>query len=380
MSISFVNAGSNSKVSSGNISSLSLPPAWTPGDIFICAIASKDNVNATMPSGWTAIDAGTNNGTSLRTTTFYKIAASGDTNPSITHLNGSYIEATIVAYRGVDNTNPIDTFGLITVNPSSTTVNANSITTLTDESLVIFTCSISSKSTFSNHSGAPTPTKRTDFPNYTNHPSTFIADFTMGRAGSTDNRTATATSAGVSNCCMCSLKPATATIICITDPTGASIYIDGVLKQILTSGPITVTTGSHTVTFSKAGYNPYTTTVTVTANQVINICAILVQVANITDQGIVICTTTDIASCPTTPIICPTSVNPLEYINFVTIINSTIQKTVTIRFTYTLGETTYHDDITVNLPIGNSAVYAWTTNRRYDVNMIITLVDVSLIS
>lgn len=380
MSISFVKVGGNSRANSGNLSSLPLPSGWTAGDIFICTIASRDNVNSTITPGWVAIDTGTNNGSGLRTTTFYRIAVDGDTNPSIVHPNGSYIEATIIAYRGIDNTNPIDALGTTRVNPSSTIVTANSITTLTDTSVVIFTGSISSKSIFSAYSGTPTPTERADVPNYTNYASTFITDFLMSPAGGTGNRTAVATSAGVSNGLMFALRPTTATIICITDPTDAYIYIDGTLQHVHTSGPISVLIGGHTVTFSKPGYNSYTTTVNVTTNQVINICAILTQIVNIIDSGVVICTTSSIMSCPTIPIACPATINPLDYINFSTTINSSTPKTVTIRFTYTLDDVTYYDDVVVNLLTGNNTTYAWTANRRYWVNMTITLVNVSIIS
>lgn len=173
----------------------------------------------------------------------------------------------------------------------------------------------------------------------------------------------------------------TGTIIFITDPSGADIYVDGVLQSIKTSGSLTVPTGNRTITFSKAGYASYVETVSgLKQNQIIKVAAILGQVANIIDSGIVICTTTSVASCPTTPITCPTTINPLDYINLVVTINSTTQKTVTVKFTYTLDSTTYYDNVTANLSIGINTVYAWSTNRRYDVNNTITLIDVSLIS
>jgi hypothetical protein len=173
----------------------------------------------------------------------------------------------------------------------------------------------------------------------------------------------------------------TGTIIFITDPSGADIYIDNVLQPVKTSTSLIVPTGNRTITFSKAGYASYVETVSgLKKNQIIKVCAILGQIANIIDSGIVICTTTGIASCPTTPIVCPATINPLDYINLVVTTSSTTQKTVTIRFTYTLGSTTYYDNVTKNLSIGTNIVYAWSTNRRYDANTIVTLIDVSIIS
>lgn len=173
----------------------------------------------------------------------------------------------------------------------------------------------------------------------------------------------------------------TGTIIFITDPSGADIYIDNVLQSVKTSTSLIVPTGNRTITFSKAGYTSYNETVSgLKKNQIIKVCAILGQIANITDSGIAVCTTAIIASCPTTPIVCPATINPLDYINLVATINSTTQKTVTVRFTYTLGSTTYHDNVTANISIGTNTIYAWSINRRYDVNTIVTLIDVSLIS
>ena len=173
---------------------------------------------------------------------------------------------------------------------------------------------------------------------------------------------------------------ATGTIIFITDPSGADIYIDNVLQPVKTSTSLIVPTGNRTITFSKAGYASYVETISgLKQNQTIKVAAILGQITNIIDSGIVICTTTGIASCPTTPIICPATINPLDYINLIASINSTTQKTVTLRFTYTLGNTTYYDNVTANLSKGTNTVYAWSTNRRYDVNTTVTLVDVSII-
>jgi hypothetical protein len=174
---------------------------------------------------------------------------------------------------------------------------------------------------------------------------------------------------------------ATGTVIFITDPSGADIYIDGILQSVKTSTSLAVATGNRTITFSKAGYASYVETISgLKQNQIIKVAAILGQIANITNNGIVICTTTSIASCPTTPITCPATINPLDYINLAATINSTTRRTVTVRFTYTIGDTTYYDNVTANLSIGTNTIYAWSTNRRYDVNTILTLVDVSIIS
>ena len=382
MTISFVSAGGTARATNGSITP-ALPTGWQANDIFISVIASKDNVNSTMPSGWIAIDTGTNNGTGLRTATFYKIAAPGDTNPTITHILASYIEATILAYRGVDTTNPLDVIGTVRVNPSSTTVTANSITTLTDTAWAIFTGSTSSRSTFSTYSGIPTPTERLDTPNVANYPSTFVADFIVSPVGSTGNRTCTATTTGVNNGLIFALRPATATIIFITDPSNANIYINGVLQSINTSTSIDVLTGNYTIIFYKAGYNSYTETVTgLGINQIVKVSTILTQTVFTIDQGIVFCTGSSYTTCPaSTTATCPISITPLDYVNFLAIFNNISGSpiTLTVRFIYSLNGIVYNADVPAILPIGTSRVYTFTTNQTYGPNTIVSLDNVILI-
>jgi hypothetical protein len=401
MTISFVSVGPTARALNGNITP-TLPSGVQTDDIFICVIASLDNVVSTMPSGWIAINAGTNNGTGFRTTSFYKIAKSSDKNPLVTHIGGSYIGASIVAYRGVDTTNPLYVVGTISTNPFSTIVTANSIITAVN-TLVIFTGSISSSSTFSNYTGTSTPIERVDTgrgesegetpiygTGYTttrtfvtlqqNPPSTFLTDYTVNSAGSTGNMTATATTAGVSNGLIIALKPSqTGNITAITDPSGANIYIDGILQSQQTSTTIAVVpVGSHTITFTEAGYAPYTQTINVTNGQTTNVCAILQQIATITSYGIVICTSSDISTCPITPLECPISASPSNYINFITTFNSTATISLTVNFTYTLDSTVYTQSVPVTLLTGTNAVYAFPTNVQYSPNTIISLTGISL--
>ena len=377
MTISYVSAGNTIRANNGNINA-DLPLGSIAGDIFICAITSLDNVNSTMPSGWIVIYPGTNNGTGLRTTVYYKIAAAGDTDPQVTHNGGSRIVATMVSYRGVDPTNPLDVTGITRVNTSSTTVTATSITTISNNDLVIFAGCIASNSTFSSYSGTPTPTERVDTQT-SNYPSIFVTDFAMTSAGSTGNRTAIATNASVNNGLMFALRPSTATIICITDPSGAYIYIDGVLQPSLTSGSISVQIGTHTVIFSKAGYYSYTENVTLTPNQIVKISAILVPMVNITAQGIVICTSSNIATCPTSPIDCATQIIPSSYVNFIAVLNSASSTTLTVRFFYSVNGVSNYRDAYVTIPIGTSTVYAFPTNQQYSPDTILSLDDVSLV-
>lgn len=388
MVISFVSAGNTARSPNGNVTP-GLPSGWTANDIFICIIISHDNINSTMPAGWIAIDDGTNNGTGeehegsiMRTSVFYRRAITGDTNPLVTHPNGDNIVASISAYRGVITSgSPLDVVGTATVNSHSTTVRANSITTLTNGACVIFTGGIDSRSQFSSFSGTPTPIERVDTPNQEGYPSEFLTDFLLNTAGPTGNRTCIATSEGYNNGLMFALKPIpiTSTIILITDPSDANIYIDGILQVTNTSSSFLIQAGNHTVTFTKAGYMSYTQTFTVIANQTITIAAILQPISNIIDYGIVICTTSVISSCPISPILCPIQITPLNYVNFITTISSTQIMTITIRFLYSINDIPNYTDVTRTLAIGTNIIYAFPTNVRYSPNDIVSLDSIVLI-
>ncbi len=174
------------------------------------------------------------------------------------------------------------------------------------------------------------------------------------------------------------LQP-TVTIICITDPSGANIYIDGVLQPITTSGPVTVYPGNHVVTFAKAGYTTYSQTVSgLKPGHTVNVCAILGNIANITSYGIVICTYSSTSSCPTIPLSCPILASPLNYVNFITIISSSASISLTVNFTYTLDSTTYIASVYVNLLSGINVVYAFPANIQYVPNTIMSLIGVTL--
>ena len=383
MAISFVSAGSTARASSGNVTP-GLPSGWAVNDIFICIIISRDNVNSTMPIGWTAINPGTNNLDIIRTTVFYRRAVAGDLNPLVTHSNGNDIVASISAYRGVITSgNPLDVVGTTSVNSESSTIRANSITTLTNGAMVIFTGGIDTRSHFSSFSGTPTPIERVDTPYQSGYPSEFLADFLMNTAGPTGNRTCIATNADVNNGLMFALRPipiaGPSTIVFITDPSDANIYVDGVLQITNTSSSFTISAGDHTVTFTKAGYMSNTQTFTAMAGQTITVGAILQPFSNIIDIGIVICTESTISSCPITPISCPFEVTPLDYMNFIAVIDSTQITTVTMRFLYYVNDVANYTDVTTSLIVGTNVIYAFPINETYSPNDVVSLYSVTLI-
>ncbi len=67
----------------------------------------------------------------------------------------------------------------------------------------------------------------------------------------------------------------TGSIYATSVPSGASFYVDNVLKGTTPLNVTNVTAGSRSVKFTKSGYQNYTTTATVTAGQITQVNAIL---------------------------------------------------------------------------------------------------------
>ncbi|MCG2584554.1 DUF6701 domain-containing protein [Massilia sp. TS11] len=102
-SITFVGAGT-AVSGTGNVSPTL--PAYSAGDFLFCMVESHDNNTHTMPAGWTQIYSRTR--TAHRASAFYRIAQAGDTTPTVTHPSGDSIIARCFAFRGVDQTTPLD--------------------------------------------------------------------------------------------------------------------------------------------------------------------------------------------------------------------------------------------------------------------------------
>jgi hypothetical protein len=206
--ITFQAAGANAAATSGNITP-ALPAAWAANDIWICLINSLDNVNSTMPAGWTAIDTGTNNGAALRTTVYWRRAVTGDTAPLITHTGGGYITASIVGYRGCIATgSPFDVNQPVNVKGTTSTVNdfGAGMTTNSNNDMIVLLSGASGQATSATYTGTPTPTERVDLPNTAGYGKLIIADFTLATAGATGARTSTLTVSRLNNGYQLSLK------------------------------------------------------------------------------------------------------------------------------------------------------------------------------
>lgn len=189
--MAFHAAGAVATASSGNVTP-ALPASWAADDIHLCSITSFDNVAATMPAGWNAIDSGTNNGASLRTALFWRRAVGGDTDPVVTHTAGAAISAVIRGYRGrITSGDPQDATAIKSVNtPATATLTFGDITTVTDNCDIDLSGGIRNASGqfCSSYTGTPTPDERVDSGTQA---AVVVADFVQTPAGSTGTRSCT---------------------------------------------------------------------------------------------------------------------------------------------------------------------------------------------
>jgi len=133
--VTFVGSGGYAGASSGNVVA-PLPPGWQVNDFWLALIESKDNVASTMPAGWTLLSQAGGASGLHQATLYWKRAAAGDTNPTITHPGGGRITAKIVGFRRVDLDQPFDVLHSFTGSAADTTTEAASITTVTQSKLV----------------------------------------------------------------------------------------------------------------------------------------------------------------------------------------------------------------------------------------------------
>jgi hypothetical protein len=147
--ISFVGAGTPA----GGTGSIvpTLPAGWFPDDVFLLFVETDDEAVAT-PSGWTAVGVIPRWGGSTRLTTFWRRAAAGESNPTVSPPSAwNHGFAVILAFRGVKQTgNPWHVLGAATTGTS-----LPGATTTVDNCLVIAAVSTSgSANTFSNWANA----------------------------------------------------------------------------------------------------------------------------------------------------------------------------------------------------------------------------------
>jgi len=163
-----------------------------------------------MPSGWTAWESGTTNGSTLKFSVFWKRATSSESNPIVSHTSGSYIDAVIVAYRGcVTSGDPADVNGATVSTSASTTLNYSTagFNTSVNGDMVVEIGSPQINTTSSSYNGSPTPIERVDGPTAANYHQLIVADFTLTAAGNTGARKSTLAASAINCGKLIALKP-----------------------------------------------------------------------------------------------------------------------------------------------------------------------------
>jgi hypothetical protein len=129
--ISFVAASSANNGTGATSLSVNKPAGVAQGDVMVATLTATGTGSITTPSGWTVVTDATQ-GTALRQITYYKVGGASEGSSYSWGLGTSRsTSAGIVAYRGVNQTAPVDASATATgtsgnaVGPSVTTSAAN---------------------------------------------------------------------------------------------------------------------------------------------------------------------------------------------------------------------------------------------------------------
>lgn len=137
--ITFVAASANAPNATSTTFALTAPAGIVAGDVLLAQIAATggSNITVTAPAGWTLISR-LNSGTALLQGIYYKVASAADSGAIFTWTLSASQKSTggIVAYRGVNNIEPIDAAGG-QVNAASTSVTAPSVTTTSSNAMLV---------------------------------------------------------------------------------------------------------------------------------------------------------------------------------------------------------------------------------------------------
>ncbi len=241
--ITYVNSGAVATAASGNVAP-GYPAGWSGGDLLLCIVESKDNVVASMPAGWTTLSAASS-GAAHRATIFWKIAAAGDnTAPTVTHTAGDSIIARIIGFNGVDNTTPFDVANSFTVSAADLTTEAGAITTVSPNTMLVFTAHMADNHTSIGVPAGSAPWTQAFFSATANGTDSSIAAHYGLRAAAGVQAAVTATRVGAANAishgAQIALRPAVGTLT-IPKPTG-TLTADVMIASVsVTPSTITIT-------------------------------------------------------------------------------------------------------------------------------------------
>jgi hypothetical protein len=182
------------------------PTGLADGDVLVAVSNVDANETITAPAAWTACFAQEQTGTQT-VRAWYLVVPTAASEPATYTFGGTGSVArrtTIVCYSGVDNTTPMDVTALATNNTTaSVTIHANSITTVTNNAVVIWGGTVDS-STFT----ITKPTAVTNRDQATTLYRITMGDLAMPTAGATGNQDGSVSTARANVACLIALRPA----------------------------------------------------------------------------------------------------------------------------------------------------------------------------
>jgi hypothetical protein len=181
--IGFVAASSANNGTGTTSLSVNKPTGVAQGDVMLATLTATGTGSITAPSGWTAITNATQ-GTALRQATYYKVAGASEGSSYSWGLGTSRsTSAGIVAYRGVNQTAPVDASATATATSGNAV--GPSVTTSAASDQVVASASFATATTVTADAST---TERYDVSSGST--TTEAADFAQANAGATTAKTA----------------------------------------------------------------------------------------------------------------------------------------------------------------------------------------------
>lgn len=136
--IGFRAASSGNNTTGATTLSIAMPTGTVAQDVMVAVISARGGtgVVTTAPSGWTQIQTSTS-GTTIRSSIFYKVAASGEAGPYVFSLSVSNKASGVISsYSGVDTQTPVNTTSTQAYS-SGTVLNSPTVTTTVPNTWII---------------------------------------------------------------------------------------------------------------------------------------------------------------------------------------------------------------------------------------------------
>lgn len=135
--VGFVGAGSGAAGSGAAPTAPGMPTAAAAGDLLLYQFATRDAATLTTPGGWNVVHTQVN-GTTLRSVVYWRIMQGGDTIPAVVRdVDTAAWIARVTAWRGADQTAPIDNAPTPNANGSTQNIAVPGLTPNTDNCMIV---------------------------------------------------------------------------------------------------------------------------------------------------------------------------------------------------------------------------------------------------